>query len=164
MISMNGDCSVREARRLKMLDIRCWACARIDEKKGNITEIHSMDYKGKGVFICPVCGSTVDFSEDTYTIEISRRYEDMELITEYLKHDNTKLKEKYPDMDPQDIEDDIDETFIDLPFGNYRYEIYYCWSGPFEGDWDLNTYPLLIEPVTMEAGSEGPCQREDEGV
>lgn len=163
MTSMSGNCSAREARRLKMLDTRCWACAEVDEKKGNITEIHPMDYKGKGVFMCPVCGSTVDLSEDTYTIEISRRYEDMELITEYLKHD-AKFKEEYPDLDFNDFENDIDETFVDLPFGKYRCEVYYHWSGPFEGEWDLDICPLLIEPATTEVGSEGPCQREDGGV
>ncbi len=125
-----------------MIDTRCYKCVigaerlrdmDFDPDKENYHPDYAHKvYQGRGVFKCPRCREITDLSSKTYTIKISREYdEDGSLISNILEFD-TKLNQKDKEVFEQDmLELDI---FDDIPWGKYVLEVmwYYYRCGGYE--------------------------------
>jgi hypothetical protein len=140
-----------------MMDTRCYNCAENLDKffdTNNLSEMPKysyMGYQGRGIFKCPRCGSINDLSKNTYTIKISRFYDEYgELDTEFLELDPKLSLGKAEGIDIFKSDMGEFDIFEDIPVGKYELEVlwYYYECGGYEGEeWDLNIEILSEEEL-----------------
>ena len=134
-----------------MFDDRCWHCATMNPdcadfpEGGNIREIVSMEYMGKGIFKCPRCGYIEDNSEHTFAVTVEVKAKgDYEIIKfdERLEKDILDVKTGYTAANS--FEQDVTDEFDDLEPGIHDCEVFWCWTRCCD-DWDFSMYLMSSE-------------------
>ena len=132
-----------------MIDTRCYKCVvgagrlcDIDfspDRSNFHPDYAHKQYQGGGIFKCPRCDDVTDLSSKTYTIKVSREYdEDGSLFSNILEFD-PKFSQKSKEVFKDDmLELDIFENF---PWGRYILDVmwyyYQCGSYEYPDEWDV---------------------------